>query len=237
MGEIAAIILGAGKGKRLKRKTSKAFVSLGGRPLLYYSLRTFEYHPRIESIILVVRTQDFEKARSLIRKYKFRKVRKIVKGGRERVDSVWNALKEIDFDPEYLLVHDSARPFLDKNLITRILKALKKYKAVIPGVRVQDTLKEVGEGNIVKKTLLREKIWFIQTPQGFRWEVLKKIINQPKFKLKPVYDDACLIEAKEKVKVVPGSFFNFKITTSEDLFLANLYLFYRKDFYESRFRV
>ena len=235
MSEITVIILGAGRGKRLKRKMSKAFVSLGGKPLLYYSLRTFEYHPQIESIVLVVRTQDFDKTYSLIRKYKFRKVRKIVKGGKERVNSVLNALKEIDFDPKYLLIHDSARPFLDKNLITRVLKALKKYKVVVPGVRVQDTLKEVGEENIVKKTLKREKIQLIQTPQGFSWEVFKKVISKPK--LRPIYDDACLVEAKEKVKVIPGSFFNFKITTPEDLFLANLYLSYRKNFYEGRFRI
>ncbi|HEC69427.1 MAG TPA: 2-C-methyl-D-erythritol 4-phosphate cytidylyltransferase [Candidatus Omnitrophica bacterium] len=235
MGEITAVLLGAGKGKRLKRKISKAFVNLGGRPLLYYSLRTFEYHPQIESIILVVRTQDFNKAYSLVREYKFKKVRKIVKGGKERVDSVSNALKEIDFNPKYLLIHDSARPFLNKNLITRVLKALKKYKVVVPGVRVQDTLKEVGEQNIVKRTLRREKIQLIQTPQGFKWKVLKKVINRPK--LKPIYDDAYLIEAKERVKVIPGSFFNFKITTPEDLFLATLYLSYRKNFYEGRFRI
>jgi len=227
MGKAEVVIVAAGKGKRIKSKTPKPFIVLQGKPILFYSLKIFQNHPKINGIILVVGKSGLKKAHALINKYKFSKVKYVTEGGKERKDSVINGLRRIDQDTKFVLIHDAARPFVKNCLITGVLKALRRYKAAIPGVPAQDTLKTVDSRRIVKKTLNRENLYYIQTPQGIRTEILPLILKNYSG-LKIAHDDAMLVEQKVKVKVVPSSPENFKITTPEDLLLAEAYLSNKK---------
>lgn len=213
------IVLAAGKGTRLKSKTPKAFIKLGPKPLVYYSLRTFQNNPGITNIILVVPKNKQKVALRLIKNNKFKKVSAVIPGGKERINSVNNGTKHISKQSSYLLVHDSARPFTTDLLINKILRQLKNNRAVIPGIPVKDTVKYSDSNNCVRKTIKREKLYQIQTPQGFRTDLfLKKIKNR---KLgRSIYDDSFLVESNYKVKIIDGESINFKITTKEDLRIA-----------------
>ena len=221
------MIVAAGKGKRIKSKTLKPFILLNGKPLLYYSLKTFQDHPQVKSIILVAGESSLNKAYALVKKYKFLKVKCVVQGGKERKDSVISGLKQVDKNVSFILIHDAARPFVSKDLITKVLKALLNHKAVIPGIPAQDTLKYTDKKGLVKKTLKREYIYSIQTPQGIRTDLLPLLFKNYR-KSKAVYDDAALVEQQTKVKVIPSSAKNFKITTPEDLLRAEYCLFRKK---------
>ncbi len=223
MPKIEVIIVAAGKGRRIKSKIPKPFIILKNKPLLFYTLRVFQDHPLIKKIILVVEKENIKKAQALVKKYRFRKVKEIVVGGRERKDSVINGLHLIDKETKFILIHDGVRPFIRKELISEVIRNLKKYRAVIPGFPVQDTLKYINSKNIVKKTLKRENLYHIQTPQGFRRDILPLLIRGIK-KSKSVYDESMLIEKRIKVKLISGHPLNIKITTPYDLLLAKLYL-------------
>ncbi|MFC1599251.1 2-C-methyl-D-erythritol 4-phosphate cytidylyltransferase [Candidatus Omnitrophota bacterium] len=224
---VEVVIVAAGKGTRIKSKTTKPFIVLQNKPLLFYSLKTFQNHLQIKSIILVVGKPNFKKAWSIINKYKLSKIKCIVQGGEERKDSVINGLSQIDKSTKFVLIHDAARPFVSKDLITKILKALKEYKAAVPGIPVQDTLKRTDKKTRVVNTLEREYIHSIQTPQGLRTEILPLLFKNYR-KSKSVYDDVMLIEGEVRVKVVSSSPKNFKITTPDDLRLARFYLSQKK---------
>ncbi|MBN2119941.1 MAG: 2-C-methyl-D-erythritol 4-phosphate cytidylyltransferase [Candidatus Omnitrophica bacterium] len=217
-----AIIVAAGKGKRMGAKP-KAFLALGSKPILFYSLKTFQKHPKISEIILVVRKNQIKKAEDLVRRYGFNKTGKVIAGGRQRKDSVVNGLESISPKAKYVLIHDAARPFVKKELITRIISALEKYEAAVPGIPAKDTLKSVNSQKIVKSTLDRRNIYQIQTPQGLRVKLIKNLLAKSK-KAKNVYDDVILIEKHKEVKIIPSSPSNFKITTPHDLSLARFYL-------------
>jgi len=217
--KIETIILAAGKGRRLKRSIPKPFVKLNGLPLLVYPLKTFQAHPKVASIILVTGKGSIRKAKGIVRKMGFTKVKAVVSGGKKRIDSVICGLKEVSKQAKYVLIHDSARPFADRKIIDRVLKALSKYKMAIPGNPFSDTVKETDSFGIVKKTLVRENLYRIQTPQGIHRSLIPDIISLSK-KASSVYDEAVLLEKKEKVKVVKSDSANIKITTSESLAFA-----------------
>ena len=145
-------------------------------------------------------------------------MKSVVAGGPNRCNSVINGLKTIGKDTRYILIHDGARPFVTKRLITRVLNGLKKYPAVIPGFAAQDTLKYVNKRKIVEKTLRRERVFHIQTPQGFRAEVIP-LLRKKKGRGKAVYDDSLLVEDKIPVKVVESDSSNLKITRQQDIWL------------------
>ena len=223
---VTAIVLAAGKGLRLKSRIPKPLIEISSAPLIIYCLHTFSRHPYIKDIIVVANSKNIKNILHKIRQYRITKIKDVVLGGLMRQDSVINGLGAIDNNTELVLIHDAARPFIDKEAVTSVIKAAKTHDAAIVGVPVKATIKEVHgsrftvHGNlIVKKTLNRDNLWEVQTPQVFKKELILKAYN--KFGGIEVTDDAMLVEKLGvKVRVVKGSYNNIKITTPEDLILA-----------------
>lgn len=218
---LSAIIVAAGHGKRLKNVLSKPLVKIGKVPVLVYSLRILEKHPKIDEIIVVVNAKNQPAIKRLISSYHFKKINGLVLGGLRRQDSVYSGLSKVSSKSEWVLIHDAARPFLDGATISKVIQAAKQNGAAIVAVKPKATIKISGRNNIVKKTLDRNELWEVQTPQVFN----KKLILEAykKFAQSVVTDDASLVEKlKRKVRLVQGSYQNIKITTGEDLLLAGL---------------
>lgn len=220
---ITAILLAAGSGKRLGSKISKPLAKLSHRPGISYSLKTLNGHPKINEIIVVTNKQNNRGILIEVGKNRFYKVKKIVPGGRRRQDSLGCALRALDRRTQIVLIHDAARPFVTKEIITDCLNEAVRSGAAISGVPVKATIKKSigvkGKGLRVKGTVDRKNLWEIQTPQVFKRDLIMKAYN--KFGSSEVTDDAALVEKSGKaVKIVPGSYFNIKITTPEDLVLA-----------------
>jgi len=212
------ILACGGKGKRLKEDVDKAFVKVAQLPLFYYSYRVFEGQRNISKIIIVARKKYF----SLVKRY-IKDERVIIKeGGSQRKVSVYNGLVSLDKDIDYVIIHDGARPFVDARMVNRLMKLVVRFKAVIFGLRAKDALKIV-RGGFVERTINRENLYIIQTPQAFERNLLLKAYHR--FEELFVWDDAQLIEFMGKpVKVIDGSIFNIKITYPEDLLLAKAIL-------------
>jgi 2-C-methyl-D-erythritol 4-phosphate cytidylyltransferase len=233
MSHVTGIVLAAGKGLRLKSKIPKPLVKINSLPIIIYSLRTLNEHPRIRDIIVVVNKKNRQTFINKIKKYRIKKVSKIVPGGLRRQDSVLNGLKAIEKSSDLVLIHDSARPFIDKKMISSVIKEARIRGAAILGVALKATIKSVARcpclpaGRrlpverkfIVKRTLNRNNLWEIQTPQVFKKELILKAYK--KFAKFEVTDDAALVEKLgARVSVVLGSYDNIKITTPEDLIIA-----------------
>ncbi len=212
-----AVIVAAGRGTRLGTKASKAFIPVRGKFLVEFSLDVFEKHPRVQGIVLVVSQKDFVLARTLFTKKRWRKINAIVVGGKERFDSVRAGLTVLDPATSAVLIHDAARPFVTSFLIDRVMSALHYYQAVVPVVSLRDTVKLVDKHGFVLRTLPRDSLRSVQTPQGFRKKCVLDMLRLQNRHL--VYDDAMLVEKKIKVKAVEGEFHNIKVTFPEDLAL------------------
>jgi len=216
---VSAIIVAAGKSKRLGKRVSKAVFKLNSRPVIAYSLDVLNEHPQIKEVIVVVNPGNIESIRGIIKKNKIGKAVRIVLGGRERQDSVLNGLRQINPKANFVLIHDAARPFITKGLVSLVIKEALKSKAAIVGVPVKATIKRVKKGLIVDKTLDRKDLWEIQTPQVFAKNLILKAYRD--FGGFKVTDDAMLVEKSGKrVKMVLGAHHNIKITTPEDLVIA-----------------
>lgn len=208
----AAVIVCAGWGRRMGK--SKAEVLLNGKPLFWHSLEVFLTLGQIKQVVLVLQKKHFQLAKKFIKSSKV----VLAQGSVTRRGSVLSGLKKIEKNLGYVLIHDCARPFIDKRTVLKVINNLKKYPAVILGAEATDTLKKVKSG-IVVKTLERKGTFLIQTPQGFRRDLIEKIYQSRGSS--QATDSAQLAEeAGEKVKVVPGGRLNFKITYPEDLRLA-----------------
>ena len=222
-----AIVLAAGQGKRMGTKIQKQFLEIQGRPILYYSLYAFQNSEIIDDIILVTSEGLEEYCKEMfVDKYNLTKVSKIVCGGAERYHSVWHGLKEIQ-DVGYVFIHDGARPFVNDTILHRAYDAVSQYKACVVGMPVKDTIKIAGEDGFAKETPNRSLVWAVQTPQVFDVALIKEAYS----KLMecddiPVTDDAMVAEQMlgTKVKLVEGSYENIKITTPEDLIIAESFL-------------
>ena len=226
MEKYTAIVLAAGVGKRMNSKIQKQYMLLGGKPVLFYALDAFE-KSRVDEIILVVGKGEIEYCRKeIVEKYKFHKVTKIVEGGKERYHSVYEGLKAID-TADYVLIHDGARPFLNQQILARAMEAVKQYQACVVGMPVKDTIKITTEDGFSKETPERKHVWMIQTPQCFSYplifDVYQKMLQNEDT---TVTDDAMVLEKVKglPVKMVEGSYRNIKITTPEDLLVAEAYL-------------
>lgn len=218
---LSAIVLAAGQGKRLGLAVLKPLVKIAGLPAIIYSLSTLDKHPQVDEIILVVNTKNQQAIKQLIRKYPFKKIKSFVLGGRLRQDSVYNGLKMVSPESDWVLIHDSARPFIDGETITKVILAAKKTGSAIVAVKPKATIKFSQKNNIVKKTLDRGNLWEIQTPQVFKKELLLQAYK--KYGKEKVTDDASLVEKLgADVLIVQGSYQNIKITTGEDLLFAGL---------------
>jgi len=265
MSYVTAIVLAAGSGLRFSRlnsftvrggipthiskmiksgksKIPKPFVKINSQPIIIYCLEILSKHPSVRDIIVVVNAGFLGEMVSKIRQYRIDKVRQVVEGGRLRQDSVRNALKVIDNRTDAVLIHDGARPIIDKETVSSVIKAARKSGAAILGVPVKATIKRVTKSLTrlrsglpsvarhhataaftVKETLDRRYLWEVQTPQVFKKELILQAYS--KFGKSEVTDDASLVEKLgARVKVVMGSYSNIKITTPEDLVIAEAIL-------------
>ena len=221
-----AIVLAAGSGKRMGTKVHKQYLLMGGKPVLYYSLRAFEDSKRIDEIILVCGAGEEDYCREeIVEKYGISKARKIIPGGAERYDSVWNGLKETK--EGYVYIHDGARPFVDEEIIERAYECVSEHHACVAGMPSKDTVKIADSGNIVTATPDRSSVWIVQTPQVFDTELIRKAyaLLMEKDEIS-VTDDAMVAEQMlgAAVRLFYGSYENIKITTPEDLDIAEVFL-------------
>lgn len=216
------VIAAAGQGKRLGLKHNKVLMELAGKPMLIYSVESFASFSWAKEIIVVVHELELELIEQLLLVYNLDNI-KVVAGGNERQHSIWNGLEMIE--SEYVLVHDAARPFASKQLISRVYGRLFDVNAVVPGVPVVDTIKLVDGYQRVSKTLNRNQLWSIQTPQAFRTSLLVEAYKRAKKDKFIGTDDSSLVERiGVDVEVVQGDYHNMKITTEDDLLYAELIL-------------
>lgn len=222
-----AIVLAAGQGKRMGTKVQKQYLEIDGKPVLYYSLNVFEQSAVIDEVVLVVGENQVEYCYSeIVLKYGFDKVKTIVEGGAERYHSVWNGLQKVNEDG-YVFIHDGARPFINEEILNRAYEDVQKCKSCVVGMPVKDTIKLADSEGFVNNTPERSLVWMIQTPQVFESGLVKKayalLMEQDNVQ---VTDDAMVVEQMlgHKVKLTKGSYENMKITTPEDLDIAEIFV-------------
>lgn len=237
---VIAIIPAAGLGKRFGPDSNKPFLSLGGKPLILWSLQKLEAVTDIVEIIPVLQPKDRERGKNIFEEHGISKVKKIAPGGKERQDSVSNGLNLIQDKDCIVLIHDAARPFIEKDSIIHAIHELTNlpsatvlheeksasdgYDGVVLGVPLKDTIKEAAD-KIVHKTLKRDLLWSIQTPQLFRFSSISTAYAKASEDGYYATDDSALVERYGgKIKIVMGSYKNIKITTPEDLVIAEAFL-------------
>ena len=216
----SAIILAAGKGQMMGTELPKQFLSMGDDMLLTKTIRVFEESSVIQDIVLVTSEDWIGFCKTeIVDREGFRKVRKIVAGGKERYDSVYQGLLACP-NADYVFIHDGARPFVTEEILVRTQEAVEKYEACAVGVPSKDTVKIVDEDGFVESTPPRENVWNIQTPQAFSYPLIRaahEVVRDNN--MTGITDDAMIIERSRlaKVKLVMGSYYNIKITTPEDM--------------------
>lgn len=244
----AAVVLAAGQGKRMGTRTAKQYLLLDGRPVLYYALKAFE-ESCVDEVVLVTGRDEVEYCRKeIVEKYDLKKVVAIAVGGKERYHSVANGLTELKHREEalssetsapevmgydFVLVHDGARPFVTPEMIEKLVCETKIYEACVIGTPVKDTIKIADEKGYCAKTPPRKMVWSVQTPQSFSFSLLlaayeKLLIKEEELLAKGIQitDDAMVVEymADKKVRLVEGDYTNIKLTTPEDLVIAEAFL-------------
>jgi len=218
---VAAIIPAAGAGKRFRGTTRKLLINLRGRPLLVQTLRVLQQSPSIRWMVVVVRAGDQAKTQALLKRYGITKALPPCVGGASRAESVARGCAALPPQAEWVLVHDAARPCVSLQLIERAVAAAKRHGAVACGLPATLTVKAVDEQNEVRLTLDRDRLWFVQTPQVFRRDWLAQAIKQAEHRLAEFPDDASIVEsAGFPVRMIPGDPLNVKVTTNEDVVLA-----------------
>lgn len=224
MTQVAAIIAAAGKGARIGLKTPKPFLLLEGEAVLARTITVFQRHPRIGLIQPVIPRRHLSLFNNrLYKKYRWSKCLPPVAGGRERQDSVFYGLSTLPEDVEMIVIHDGARPLLSHDLLNRVLKAASRFGAALAAIPIQDTVKKVSLNNLVEDTVDRRNLWLAQTPQAFRANLLREAYSLARTKNIHSTDDAALVESLgHQVHIVPGSPWNLKITTRDDLALARV---------------
>jgi 2-C-methyl-D-erythritol 4-phosphate cytidylyltransferase len=211
----------------MRSSGKKEFLLLGSRPILAHTLGPLEAHSQISDIILVVDEKNIAKCRrEIVKKYGFKKVREVIPGGLRRQDSVAGALKRVETDCDIVLIQDGARPFVTEDLITGAIAAAQEVGAAVVAVPVTDTVKCArDDGDFVLKTVPRDCLWRAQTPQAFRYPLIREAYRRAREDGFQGTDDASLVERMGKpVKIVKGSYDNIKITRPQDLFLAEAIL-------------
>lgn len=222
-----AVVLAAGRGSRMKSSVHKQYLEIGGRPVLYYSLKQFEDCPQVDEIVLVTGEQEMEYCRrEIVERWGLKKVSRIVAGGQERYHSVHHGLCALA-DCDYVLIHDGARPFVDQAMLNRALETVRETGACVVGMPVKDTIKVCDDRQFAVKTPRRSDLWMVQTPQVFSFPLIKKAYEKlMESGRSNVTDDAMVLETMEghPAKLVEGSYRNIKITTPEDLLIAEAFL-------------
>ena len=235
MEQCTAIVLAAGAGKRMQSAVAKQYMLLDGKPIIWYALNAFEKSEQIQQVILVVGAGEIPFCREeIVERFGFTKVKEIVEGGAERYLSVWEGLKCLE--PEegnFVFVHDGARPFVTETIIRDAYEAVREYGACVVGMPVKDTIKVVDEEDFAVQTPNRKTLWAVQTPQVFEelliyksYEEVVQNLEELKAKGIEITDDAMVVEtvSNRKVKLIKGSYENIKITTPEDILVAQSFL-------------
>ena len=223
-----AVVLAGGQGKRMHSKVQKQYLMLGGRPLITYALEAFE-NSSIDEVVLVTGAGEEEYARAeVVGAYGFLKVKAVVAGGKERYHSVYEGLKALK-DCSYVLIHDGARPLVTEEIITRAIEGAKEFEACVVGMPVKDTIKLADDQEFAAETPDRARLWQIQTPQAFAYPLVRaaydRLMGDERLQT-GITDDAMVVESQtdHKVKLISGSYENLKVTTPEDLVIANALL-------------
>lgn len=223
---ISAVIAASGIGKRMNSKISKQFLCLKEKPILAYTIEKFDNNEYIDEIIIVAREEEKEYCfKEVVGKYGFKKVINIVAGGAERQDSVYNGLLAVNSLCQIVIIHDGVRPFVTDEDIIKSIEGAIKYSACVIGIPVKDTIKIVNREKDIIDTPDRSKLWAVQTPQTFLYELILKAYKKALEDNITATDDSMLVERLGyKVKIIEGSYSNIKITTPEDLKLAQILL-------------
>lgn len=218
---VSAIIASAGYGRRMGLRDRKQYIHIGGIPVLAHTISVFQRHNSIESIILVVPEDDIGFCkREIVERYSFKKVKDIVAGGKERQDSIRNGLSAIS-GSGIVVIHDGVRPFVTDGMVEGVIKVALEHGAAVTGVPVRETTKRVSDDGWIVETVDRENLWLIQTPQAFDIGWIRDAHTMASQQGVFSTDDSGLVEwMGKRVKVVEGSVFNIKITTRDDLMLA-----------------
>ena len=234
-----AIILAAGQGRRMGADVQKQYIELEGKPVIYYTLKAFQDSEVIDDIILAVGSEEeIHDCSELVQEYQFTKVDAIVLGGKERYDSVWQALKvirdgglKVKNQDGYVFIHDGVRLFVDGDIIRRGYETVREYKACVAGMPCKDTIKLVDEEDCTVQTPERKYVRAVQTPQVFETsliiEAYSRLMREESIS---VTDDGMVVEQmlNVSVKLYEGSYENIKITTPEDLEIAKVFLYRKK---------
>lgn len=230
MNKITAIVLAAGSGSRMKNKTKKQFMEIKGKPVIWYSLFEFE-KSRVDEIILVTGKEDIDYCKKeIVEKYNLKKIKNVVAGGSERYESVYNGLKEVTGN--IVLIHDGARPLINNEIIERSIEGTIKSDACVVGVPVKDTIKRADKEGYIIDTPNRSELWITQTPQSFKTDLVKMAYKKMKEELEKgnttlnITDDAMVVEefTTNQVRFVQGDYKNIKVTTPEDIDIAELFI-------------
>ena len=220
-----AVIVAAGKGKRMGTEISKQFLPLCGKEILAHTVEKFENAKKIRDIVLVTGEDSLQDVKEMTMEYGWKKVAFVVAGGKERQDSVWNGLQAVSEDTEIVLIHDGVRPFVTEEILKDSIETAMEMGGCVAGVPAKDTIKVCNEENIAVATPDRSTLWQIQTPQTFRRELILQAYAQAKEDGFAGTDDASLAEySGYPVKVIMGSYRNIKITTKEDLIIGEAFL-------------
>ncbi len=222
MSRVTALIPAAGVGKRMGKAVAKQFLPLGDKPMLAHTLLAFQRASEVDEIIPILAQEDLEAClQEIIERFHITKVKTLVVGGRERQESVANGLQKLEKDASVVLVHDGVRPFVTAEMIKETVDHARRGENVTVGVPIKDTIKEVNDKGMVRQTLERSRLWAIQTPQAFPVKTLKRAYEEAAKQRMLGTDDATLVERSGgTVKVIMGSYDNIKITTPEDMLLA-----------------
>lgn len=223
-----AVVLAGGQGKRMHSKVQKQYLMLGGRPLITYALEAFE-NSGIDEVVLVTGAGEEEYARTeIVETYGFLKVKAVVAGGAERYHSVYEGLKALK-DCGCVLIHDGARPLVTEEIIMRAVEGARQYGACVVGMPVKDTIKLADGQDFAADTPDRARLWQIQTPQAFSYQLVKdaydRLMGDERLQ-SGITDDAMVVESQtdHKVKLILGSYENLKVTTPEDMVIAEALL-------------
>ena len=215
---ISAIIVAAGKGSRMGPNVDKLFLELDGCPIVAHTWRRFEEAGCIEEIQMVVREGRQAAFAVLAEKYQFRKKFRLVAGGEERQESVWNGLAALSPGTELVVIQDAARPCTSQTLIAATIEAAREVGAAVAAQPVTDTIKESGDGRTIERTLDRTRLWAVQTPQTFRVEIIRRALSEVRRRGLLVTDDTAACELiGQPVRLVVGRQPNPKVTCPEDL--------------------
>ena len=222
--KVCALIPAAGKGSRMAHSVKKPYLKLAQKPILAHTIQRFEQNSAVDAIFVVVDQADFSECRTaVLRPYPFTKVQELVQGGETRQMSVYNGVRALSADVDFVIVHDGVRPFITDEVIFECLTAADECGAAVAAVPVKDTIKVANEDSFIVETPVRDRLWAVQTPQVFRKSLLEEAHQVAQARQLTATDDASLVEQLGfPVKLVKGSYANLKITTPIDLQVAEV---------------